>query len=1094
MFFQQASKRECFRRPLLCLIILAISAASVWAQAVAGGQLHGTVTDPTGASVSGANIEVIQPNSGLRRTAKTGNDGSFVLPNLPVGPYRFQTTAAGFSTYQQTGIVLRVGEDLLINVALQLGNVPQQVEVTGSATDVQTVTTSLSEVIDQQRIVDLPLNGRQATQLILLSGGAATAPAGDLNTTKNYPSSVTLTVAGGQANGTNYLLDGGDNNDAFSNVNLPFPFPDALQEFSVETTGLAARYGLHPGAVVSLVTKSGSNQFHGDLFEFIRNGDLNARNFFAATQDTLRRNQFGGTIGGPILHNKLFFFFGYQGTETRTTPPNTISFVPTAAMLSGNFSAFDSASCRSTGVALQLKNPSGGVFAGNVIPASQLNPTALQILKYIPLSTNPCGTLTYGIPNPSREWQYLGRVDWIHNEKHTFFGRYFFSDYSNPPYYNNNLLNTTRAGLADRSQSLVLGDNYSFTPNLLNSFHATGSRLAVNRGPAADVINPNTVGIPVSVPVSNYLGLSVSGDFSVRGTIASNWIDNSWQASDDIDWIRGRHHFSFGADWIHNQLNTVGAINENGIFTINGQFTGDSMADFMLGLLSDFSQGNPTGGNFRQNYIGLYGQDDIRVNSRLNVHVGLRWEPFLPEIDIFNRGGSFSPTAFAAGIKSNIYVNAPPGLFFVGDPGIPKGYFRHRLNDFEPRVGFAWDPAGNGRQSIRGSYSIGFDSPELFYEARYETDAPFGSTIDIPSPAGGLSNPFQGYTGGNPFPLPFPPPKTQTFPPEGVYVVHPLNMHPTYMQQWDLSYQRQMGKGWVVTATYIGNKTTHIWIGTELDPAVYIPGTCGTAACSTTGNTNQRRVLYMQNPATGSLYSTIAQTDDGAGANYNGVILSAQHRFASKYTFLTNYTWSHCLSTGNFAGDIAGPSYQNPHNRDADYANCSFDLRQNYNLSIVAAVPKIGSGWTGRLISGWQLAPIFTARTGTWFTPVTGADNSRTGVGLDRPNVISDAYVENLSTRRWLTPNAYSANAIGTYGNAGAFSLAGPGFFDLDVALSRIFAVTDRAHLEIRSEFFNVLNHTNFNNPTGSLSSQNFGVLLSAADPRILQFAMKVSF
>ena len=1094
MFHKSPSQQNLLTRLFQCLLILALTSSSVLAQAVAGGQIHGSVTDPTGAAVVGASIEVTQTDSGLHRRTQTGADGSFVLPNLPVGPYQFATTSNGFSAYQQTGIVLRVGEDLLVNAKLQVGNISQQVEVSGAATDVQTEDTSVSEVIDQKRMIDLPLNGRQATQLILLSGAATTAPAGDLNTTKNYPSSVTISVAGGQANGTNYLLDGGDNNDAFSNVNLPFPFPDALQEFSVQTTGLAARYGLHPGAVVSLVTKSGGNRFHRNLFEFLRNGDLNARNYFAASHDTLRRNQFGGTIGGPIRKNKLFFFFGYQRTETRTTPPNTISFVPTPAMLSGNFSAFDSASCRSTGTALQLKNPSGGTFANNFISPSLFNPTALQILKLIPSSNDPCGRVTYGIPNPSSESQYLGRIDWIHSEKHTLFGRYFISDYTNPPYYNGNLLNTTRAGLADRSQSLVLGDNYSLTATFLNSFHATGSRLAVNRGPASDMPNPNTFGIPISVPVSNYMGLSVSGDFTVGGTIASNWIDNSWQAADDVDWIRGRHHISFGANWIHNQLNTVGAINENGVFSVNGQFSGDAMADFMLGLLNDFSQGNPTGGNFRQNYIGLYAQDDIHATSHLNVHVGLRWEPFLPEVDTHNRGGSFSQSAFSAGTKSNVYVNAPPGLFFVGDPGIPKGYFHHQLNTFEPRVGFAWDPSGDGRQSIRGSYSIGYDTPELFYEARYETDAPFGSTIDIPSPAGGLSNPYVGYAGGSPFPLPFPPPKTQTFPSEGVYVVNPINMHPTYMQQWDLSYQHQAGKSWVVSATYLGNKTTHIWIGREIDPAVYIPGVCAGAACSSTKNTNQRRALYLQNPATGSFYSTIAQTDDGANASYNGVVFTAQHRFTNNYTFLTNYTWSHCLSSGNFAGDIAGPSYQNPNSRNADYGNCSFDVRHNFNLSIVAAVPKLGPVWANRVLGGWQLAPIFVAHSGTPFTPVMGVDNSLTGVNLDRPNAISNPYVQDLGTRRWITPAAYSANLAGTYGNAGAFSLVGPRFVNLDVSLSRVFSLKEMARLEARAEFFNVLNHTNFTNPTGSLNNQNFGVLLASGDPRILQFAMKLSF
>ncbi len=1056
--------------------------------------MHGRVTDPSGAGVVGAKIEATQVDSGLKRSATSGSDGGFTLTNLPVGPYRIETSATGFGTFSQSGLVLRVGDDLLVNASLQLGNLTQQVEVAGTPTDVQTENTSMSEVIDQQRMVNLPLNGRQATQLILLSGAAATAPAGDLATTKNYPSAVTISVAGGQANGTNFLLDGGDNNDAFSSVNLPFPFPDALQEFSVETTGLAARYGLHPGAVVNVVTKSGSNQFHGTLFEFLRNGNLNARNFFAAAQDTLRRNQFGGTVGGPILRNKLFFFFGYQGTQTRTTPPNTISFVPTAAMRNGDFSAFESASCKSSGVAGSLRNPSGGVFPGNVIPVSLLNPQALQILKYVPTSSDPCGRLTYGIPNPSSEHQYIGRVDWNQSSKHSFFGRYFIADYDNPPFFDGNLLNTTRAGLSDRSQTLTLGDTYSFTPNILNAFRATGTRLAISRGTASDVINPGTVGIPISVPIPNYLGLTVTNDFTVGGTIPSFWNNNSWQTADDVDWIRGRHHLSFGANWIHNQLNTVGAINMNGVFTFNGIFTGDSLADFMLGRLSDFNQGNPTGGNFRQNYIGLYAQDDIRLSSHLNVHVGLRWEPFLPEYDIFNRGANFSRSAFDTSMRSSQYVNAPPGLLFFGDPGVPKGYVQKRLNIFEPRLGFAWDPSGKGRQSIRGSYTIGYDTPEIFYQARFETNAPFGSTVDIPSPVGGLSNPFSGYAGGNPFPLPFPPPKTQVFSPAGVYVVQPSDLRPTYMQQWNLSFQQQIGRSWLATATYIGNKTTHIWAGTELDPAVYIPGTCGTTACSTTGNTNQRRVLYRANPATGAGYSSLAQTDDGANSNFNGMVLSLQHRFTNNYTVLSNYTWSHCLSSSNFAGDIAAPTYQNPYNRNADYGNCSFDVRQNFNLSLVASVPRFSNGWARTVLTGWQVAPIVTARTGFPYNPVTGTDASLTGVGLDRPNVLSDPYVKNLSTRLWANARSYAANVPGTYGNAGSYSLIGPNYFTIDVALSRIFTVREIHHLEVRSEFFNVLNHTNFTNPSGTLSSQNFGVLLAANDPRILQFALKYSF
>ncbi|HZT32562.1 MAG TPA: carboxypeptidase regulatory-like domain-containing protein [Bryobacteraceae bacterium] len=1083
---------------LFCAAAVIAGHEAAFGQAVAGGQIHGVVTDPSGSAVVGAQVTAEQGNSGLHRSTLSGGDGGFVLPNLPVGPYSLQVAAKGFSNYRQAGIVIQVGDNLAVNVSLKVGAVSEAVEVSAGATMVQTEDTSVSEVIDQRRIVDLPLNGRQPTQLILLSGAAANAPAGDLATSKNYPSSVTISVAGGQANGTNYLLDGADNNDAFSNVNLPFPFPDALQEFSVENTGLSARYGLHPGSVVNIVTKSGGNGFHGDLFEFLRNGDVNARNFFAPSHDTLRRNQFGGTVGGPVVRNKLFFFFGYQGTRTRTTPPQTISFVPTASILQGDFSAFTSAGCQANGKARTLMDPATGrPFPNNFVSPSQFNPQALALLKYVPQSNDPCGKITYGIPSPSGEDQYTGRVDWNVSEKHTVFARYFLSDYGNPPYYDgSNLLTVSRPGVDDRSQSLVIGDNYSIGPSLVNELHATGTRLSIHRGPPANTINPQTLGVNISAPIPNFLDVVLSNEFTIGCgvCIPSVFANNSVQLSDDLDWVRGRHHLSFGVDWIHNQLNTYGAFNINGVFTFNGQFTNDPMADFLLGRPSDFNQGNPTGGNFRQNYIGLYAQDDVRVNSRFSFHVGLRWEPYFPFTDIFGRGASFSRSAFDAGTKSQQYLNAPPGLFFLGDPGIPPGYINRRLANFEPRVGFAWNPDGQGKQSIRASYSVGYDTPEIFYESRFETNAPWGSSVDIPSPAGGFSNPYNGYPGGNPFPLPFPPSKSQFFPLEGVYVVQPLDLRPTYMQQWDLSYQRQIGKDWLLSATYLGNKTTHLWAGTELDPAVYLPGACSGQPCSTTKNTNQRRVLYREHPGTGVLYSTIAQTDDGANASFNGLILTARHRFSQNFTILTNYTYSHCLSSANFAGDIAGPSYQNPANRNADWGNCSFDLRHNFNASIVATTPKFAGKWTNRLLGNWQIAPLFVVHSGIPFNPVTGLDNSLTGVGLDRPNVTGSPYLRDLGTLHWLNGSAFAANPAGTFGNVGVNSLYGPGYFDIDAALSRFFQIVEGQRLEVRAEFFNLTNHPNFSNPTNSLQSSNFGKILAAGDPRILQFSLKYSF
>jgi hypothetical protein len=391
----------------LCLLFSAVSTTHLWAQAVSTAQISGTVRDPNGGAISGAKVSVTQTDTGLARTSQTGSDGSYLLPELPIGPYTLQVQANGFESYLQTGIKLQVSDSPRIDVTLHLGQVNQQVQVTADASMVKTDTTAVSQVIDQARIVDLPLNGRQPTQLIMLSGAANDiGPANgqsDLATSKNYFSADSISVAGGQANGTNYLLDGGENMDVFSNVNLPLPFPDALQEFSVETSALSARYGMHAGAVVSSVTRSGTNQFHGDLFEFVRNGDFDARDFFASSPDTLKRNQFGGTLGAPIVKDKLFGFFGYQGTEIRTAPPSTISFTPSQAALNGDFSQLESANCQASGTARTIVNPSTGQpFANDFVPTSLFNPQALNLLKYVPVSGNPCGEVTYAIPEPQR--------------------------------------------------------------------------------------------------------------------------------------------------------------------------------------------------------------------------------------------------------------------------------------------------------------------------------------------------------------------------------------------------------------------------------------------------------------------------------------------------------------------------------------------------------------------------------------------------------------------------------------------------------------------------------------------------------------------
>ncbi|MFN7923060.1 MAG: TonB-dependent receptor [Bryobacteraceae bacterium] len=1055
-------------------------------------EVSGLISDSTGAAVPGAAVKIVEIEKQAVRTVTSDAAGRYTFPNLPVGPYRLEVTAGGFKAHTQSGIVLQVGNSVTVNVSLEVGNVSERIEVQAQVNMVETKENTISQVIDKERISELPLNGRQPTQLILLSGAALTTPGGGMVGSKNYFSSTTISVAGGQANGINYLLDGGDHNDSMTNVNMPIPFPDALQEFSVQTSALPARYGLHPGAVVNAVTKSGTNQIHGDVFEFLRNGNLNARNTFASVHDSLKRNQFGGTLGGKIIRDKLFFFGGFQGTRQRSDPPQTISFVGTQAVLGGDFSVIDSGACISGGRGRTLTDPTTrSPFPGNVIPVSRFNPQAVGLLtKYIPLSQDPCGRITYGIKTTGDEEQMIGRVDWVQNAKHNFYGRYFLAQYKNPPVYDGkSALTTTAPGNWERAQTITLGDTYSFSATTLNSFHATGSRRRDNRGVAPNFFNPRDLGLNVFAPIPNFTQISLSNYWSIGcGTCAAGHFNtNSLHLADDVDIIRGKHQLAFGVDYLRDHFNFINGYIQNGSWAFNGQFTGDSLADYMLGLPNDFTQSNQLEFATRASVFALYAQDTIRVSKRLTMNVGIRFEPSFAAYDYFGRGTSFSQADFIAGKKSQVFTAAPAGLSFYGDQGIPKAYFNNRIPLFSPRMGLVWDPTGSGRQSLRVSAAILRDTAELFYSERLTTNAPYGSAIDIPSPTGGFSNPYSGYPGGNPFPQPAPPPKNFPFAPYSVFVNMPLQTHPTYTAQWNVSYQNEFRKDWLGSISYLGNKTTHVWVGEEINPAIYGPG-------ASTGNTNQRRLLYRLNPTVGAGYASIVQSEQGANSRYAGVLMSVQHRMAHHFTLLFNYTYSHCISDGDFGGELAGNYYMDPSNRTRDRASCNFDVRHLANTSMIVSSPFQG-GMKGKLLGGWQFAPIVSAASGIAINVTSGRDNSLTAVGLDRPNLINpNAYSTDPNPRQFLNPASFAQNDTGTFGNLGRSAVHGPGRLNFDLSLSRSFRFQERYRLEARFEAFNAINHTNYSNPTTNLSSANFGKILGAADPRILQVSMKFHF
>jgi hypothetical protein len=1085
-------------KTIVCVAMcLFVWVGSVWAQTVSVAQISGTIKDPSAAVLPGVEIKVTQTETGVSRTTLSDETGSYTLPNLTVGPYRFEASLPGFSTYLQTGIVLQVNSNPVINVVLQVGQVSETLEVQADVAMVETRSTGVGQVIDNQRVVELPLNGRNLTDLILLSGAAVVT--GGFNGNRNYPTQA-ISVAGGSGGGTAYLLDGADHNDLHNNLNLPLPFPDAMQEFKVETSAVPARYGHHASAAVNAVTKSGSNQIHGDGFWFVRNGIFNARNAFAPTRDTLKRNQFGGTIGGPMKQNRLFFFGGYQGTTLRSDPQTSFTFVPTADMLKGDFTAASSPTCNAgKQLTLSATDAAGNqLFVNNRVDPSFLNSSMVKLSSYLPISSDPCGRIQYGFPTKPNDTQIVGRVDYQKSEKHQIFTRYLFAHYLAPvpdvdPF--KNALMLTISGQENRAQSFVVGDTYTLRPNLISSFRATAN-VTQNYRLRADSFSPYDLGINLTPLVPKDIDLAVTNAFSLGGGAANKgkWNTVAYQFSEDIDYIRGPHQIAVGVNFVRGIANQYNSQFTNGTFSFNGQLTGLGLSDFLLGRVNTITQAQGQRDFERSKYISFYVQDGWRATSRLTVDAGMRWEPFFPMQHDRGWVNHFEKDRFVTGQTSKVFVNAPAGMIFPGDDGYPeKGMVFANKALFAPRVGFVYDLRGSGKEVIRAGYGIFYDVPPFSYYVRVSSTAPYGGQVTLTNPS--LPNPWQSFTGGNPFPVVLKP--DVMFPENGVYYNQPLHLKNTYVQQWNLSFQKQLGNDWALSLSYLGNKTTHLWFENQANPAVYIPGNCTvngrTSACSTTGNLDQRRELYLLNPAAGKYYSSIVQTDGGGNANYNGGLVGIQKRFTKKFSVLANYTWSHCINDGDGDQFLDGVDFQDPHYRRGDRGSCGSDRRHNMNTSGVVSSPTFKSDLLQKIAGGWQMSSIFRIQSGAPLTVTTGRDAALVG-GTQRPMIVDDPDLDSPTLKRWFNTDAFVANGPGQYGNAGRSIITGHKTVNFDVSLTRRFNISEQQRFEFRAEGFNVLNLNRPGNPNTSLNSSLFGQVTSALDPRIMQFALKYVF
>ena len=1098
----------------------------IWAQATS--QITGIVHDPTGSSVPGATVKVTQTDTGLIRTATTAADGAYVLANLPIGPYRMEVAKEGFSTFVQPGIVLEVNTNPAISPTLKVGAVNEQVTVEAEALAVETHSTGVGQVISHQDVVDLPLNAREPTQLILLVGNATTqgAVANDLNSNKNFPT-VTISVAGANANQISFSLDGGTANEPFNGLNQPLPFPDALQEFKVETSSVGAQTGQHAAASVTVATRSGTNALHGVVFEYVRNYLFNARSAPALVRDSLKQNQFGGTIGGPIIRNKLFYFAGEQSTIKRSNPGGQTANVMTPEMLAGDFTIIASTACQAKAITL---SDAAGDWTANKIALSRMDPIAMKIAKLLPKeSINSCGLVNYSTGANQRQYQIPVKVDYVINEKQSAYVRYMLSNNYTPLFYdpNNPLLTGSATGQSNNIQSTVVGHTWTYSPTLIFSSHIAANR-SLNPRFIPPFKTPSDFGIPITPIIPNQMNISVTGGFSLAGGASNPGYFNTltYSGSEDVNMIRGKHQITFGASYIRAYMHAQNTRGVNGNLNFTGQYsnaagtTGLGYADFVTGQTNAFGQGRPFYDNDRSDYYGLYIQDAWRVSSRVSLSLGLRFEPYLPQRNTDNYVESFSMENFLAGKigtppQSTPPLTPPAGLIFSGDPGYPPNQqYNGRAEHFLPRVGVVWDPFGDGKSSVRASYGLLYDTPHMFFYTRVSNNPPWGATL---SRTGNfpLSDPWQGYPGGDPFAQSSGTGKSfGFFPQAGVYAFSDPNLKNPQVNTWNLAIQRQVGK-WLLSGSYIGNHSAHLWAGRELNQQQYIAGTCAkgqyglTAAgpCSSTATSNQaaRRILTLSNPTWGPWYSTMALVDGGSTANYNAMLLSAQHRLNSHFSMLGNWTWSHCIADPTTT-EITGPNYVDSNNRSADRSNCSSDHRQQVNLSGVIESPRLHGRLTGLLVNGWQLSPIYHWSTGNLATATYGSDVALTGAGNQRAQQIDGNVYDNNGPLDYLNINAFlqpAAAPHGVYATTRPFTITNPNVWNIDLSLSRNFRIRERDTVTFRAEAFNMTNSVVLGNVSTGVTAATFGRLVPVAQStapgnnttaRVMQFALKYAF
>lgn len=1068
------------RRAVLTIALIVAGSANLVSQNVTAS-ISGVVTDATGAVVPNIPVVATNEGTGAHFQAATDGNGQYSIRAIPIGSYTLTAEARGFKRFETKGIRVQVNEVARVDISLTVGATTETITVSSEVVTVDTTTAVLKSVVDQKRIEDLPLNGRNPTQLMRLIVGTATDWRADTTSGTTYPGvRGGVSVNGSRANATNFVLDGAQNNDHYSNAPNPMPNPDALNEFSVQTNNFSAEFGRQSGGIVNAVTKSGTNEFHGSGFWFIRNQALNAANYFAPIvngqkrQDGLKRNQFGATLGGPVIRDRTFFFYSYQGTLERRSPNQVGIIVPTAAQRRGDFSALLPKAI----IDPATRQP----YAGNIIPTNQLSSISQGILAKIPAPTSGNQVFT-AAPNNYNDHQHLARIDHQFTAANRLSGRYWNSAADTPAYLNSNNYLEVTVGRTWLNRSVSLTDTHSFGATMTNQAFFSFNRTDGNNIPIFPGQSIASLGSKYYNDDKPQWHVTVAGYFGTLNTGDTNqFLRDEYQFGDTVRWTKGRHQLTFGGEYGYGIGDVVNNFTANGQWNFNAQaaFTTDSLADFLIGRFNTLRQGIGEYRRSRFHRASVFAQDSWKVSRGLNLDLGVRWEPFFPYREMDGKLAAWRP-----GQRSTRYVNAPTGVVFPLDAGVPWGGFDVAQGNVAPRVGFAWDVMGDGKTSVRGGYGIFFDMPNTIAMNNQSNQAPFGTQVTI---NGTLNNSFADPWAGtsNPFPGTTTPPSSVAFPAYANQEVYAPGFKNGYVQSWNLTIEREVGMGFIARASYAASKGTALLVKRELNPAVYAPG-------ATTGTTNQRRPLQ---PA-----GSIAIYEPASNSTYHALQLTAERRFSKGFSILANYQWAKSIDDSSA---VKGTSITrtNPYNQAFDKGPADFDKRHVFNASAMWDLPvRFENKLANSLLGGWSLNGIASLWSGFPFTVTSGVDNARTGTGNQRADLIGNPYFPEDRSRQqeiaeWLSKAAFRPGGatLGTFGNLGRNSFRGPGYASIDLGLFKKFAITERVAALFRFEAFNALNRVNLQGPATAQNSGTFMRTTAAEDPRILQLALRLTF